>query len=247
MNMKPILFFSAALFATAALWLAAPPPALAQGKQATVLDGVYSEAQATRGKDLYGEKCAMCHEGAEPDGPPLSSSTFIDNWREDTLDTLFTFIRTRMPRDDQGSLTEAQYLDIVASILQTNNFKSGAKDLTADATKNYLVVGENGPQALPANSTVRLTGCFAGSGDNWQLAKAGEPSRTRESNEISDAEIKAATGKSGSKSFRLRNLDNAEGFKPESGAGHNVVLKGVLGKDAINVTAAKVLPSTCTP
>jgi cytochrome c5 len=248
MNTKSILPISAILlFAGAAAWLASSSPARAQGRSGSVLDGVFSAAQAARGKALFGEKCSECHEGTEPSGPELIGSKFIDDWREDTLDGLFTFIRTNMPQDAQGSLTEAQYIDILAYVLLDNNYKSGAKDLTADATKNILVVGESGPQPLPPNSAVRVTGCFSGSGNTGQLSKAGDPGRTRETDTITDAELKAAESKTGGKSFQLRNLDNVDGFKPASGAGHNVVLKGVLDKDRINVLAVKTLPSTCTP
>ena len=248
MNMKPLLSTTAALlFAGAASWLASPPPARAQGRQASVLDGVYSEAQATRGKEQYGEKCSECHEGAEPNGPELMGSTFVDNWREDTLDGLYNFMKTRMPQDAQGSLTDAQYIDILGYVLQLNNYKSGAKDLTPDATKNILMVGENGPQPLPPNVSVRVNGCFSGTGDAGKLTKAADPNRARETDSVSDADLKAAEGKSGTHAFQLRNLDNVDGLKPAAVAGRNVVVKGVLDKDRINVLSMKALPSTCTP
>jgi hypothetical protein len=45
--------------------------------------------------------------------------------REDTLDVLFTFIKTRMPRDAQESLAGSMYLDILAQILQNNGYRAG--------------------------------------------------------------------------------------------------------------------------
>src|SRR5690242_6722513 len=77
----------------------------------TVLDGVYSDAQAKRGDAEYGMNCAKCHEGADVDGPPLTGDPFIDRWREDSLASLFTFIRTQMPRDTPGKLSEPVYRD----------------------------------------------------------------------------------------------------------------------------------------
>jgi mono/diheme cytochrome c family protein len=247
MNMKLLSITAVLLFGGAAAWLTLPSPARAQGRQASVLDGVYSEAQATRGKEQYGEKCSECHEGAEPNGPELMGSTFVDNWREDTLDGLYTFIKTRMPQDAQGSLSDAQYIDILAYLLQLNNYKTGAKDLTAEATKNILMVGENGPQPLPANSSVRVTGCFSGAGDAWKLTKAADPNRARETDSVTDADLKASEGKSGTHAYQLRNLDSVEGLKPAAAAGHNAVVKGVLDKDRINVLSMKALPATCTP
>src|SRR4051812_45300858 len=77
----------------------------------TVLDGVFTAAQADRGDAVYNEKCATCHEGADVDGPPLTGMPFVDRWREDTLDGLFEFITTRMPQTAPGSLPESTYLD----------------------------------------------------------------------------------------------------------------------------------------
>jgi mono/diheme cytochrome c family protein len=248
MNMKPFLSLTVIiLFCGAAVWLASPSPAAAQGRQVTVLDGVYSDAQAMRGQDEFGAKCSECHEGTEPSGPELTGSKFVDNWREDTLDGLFNFIRTNMPQDAAGSLTEPQYLDIVAWILKSNNYKSGAKDLTADATKTILLVGESGPLPLPPNTSVRVTGCFSGAGDASKLSKAPDPGRARETDSVTDADVKVSEGKTGNRSFQLRNLDNVDGFKAAAASGHNVVVKGVLDKDRINVLSAKALPSTCTP
>jgi len=247
MTMKPIFSIAVLLYASAVVWLASPSPARAQGRQASVLDGVYSEAQAKRGQDEFGEKCSECHEGTEPSGPELSGSKFIDNWREDTLDGFFSFVKTNMPQDAAGSLSEAQYLDIVAWILKNNNYKSGPKDLTADATKSILVVGESGPAPLPPNTSIRVTGCFSGTSDAWKLSKAADPNRARETDTVTDADLRSAEGKSGNRSFTLRNLENVDGLKPASAAGHNAVVKGVLDKDRINVLALKALTSACTP
>ena len=64
----------------------------AQQPEKTVVDGVYTEAQALRGEAAYTEHCAHCH-GANLDGigaaPMLYSSRFIDRWREDSLLTLY--------------------------------------------------------------------------------------------------------------------------------------------------------------
>src|SRR5262245_55296710 len=92
----------------------------------TVLDGAYTEMQATRGVAQYEQHCANCHEGVCSDGPPLFGPQFIDRWREDTLDFLFTNMRTRMPRDSAGSLNDSTYLDVLAYILQKNRYPAGA-------------------------------------------------------------------------------------------------------------------------
>src|SRR5918995_1622518 len=63
----------------------------------SVLDGVYTAAQAARGEAAYLTHCIKCHEGLEADGPELAGRAFIDRWREDRLESLFAFIRTTMP------------------------------------------------------------------------------------------------------------------------------------------------------
>jgi len=232
------------------LGLLAVPNAYAQR---TTLDGVYSDAQAARGAQAYGEHCAMCHEGADVDGPSLKGDPFIDDWREDTLDTLFTFIKTRMPRDAQGSLPENMYLDILAHLLKYNDYRAGSADLTAAAARNILVVGRDGPKPLPNNVLVQVTGCFTPAANNAaQLTKATSPSRTRAGDEASAEELKSAEAKpSGSLTFRLRNLDTLTGFNADAAKGHVVMAKGVLGTDSsgvrINATLIKPLAASCMP
>jgi hypothetical protein len=200
----------------------------------------------------------MCHEGADVDAPSLSGGPFIDDWREDTLDTLFTFIKTRMPRDAQGSLAESMYLDILAHLLKNNDYRAGSGELTAAVARNTLFVGRDGAKPLPNNGLVQVTGCFApGANNSAQLTKATQPSRTRDGNEatpeeLKNAELKSAEAKApGSLTFRLRNLENVEGFAAEAATGHTAMVKGVLRTDSsdvrINVTLVKTFAASCAP
>src|SRR5215510_14719434 len=79
--------------------------ALAQAPT-TVLDGVYTHAQAARGEAVYSSSCIGCHEGQDADGPELTGKAFLDRWREDKIEPLFTFVRTTMPGNAPGSLDE---------------------------------------------------------------------------------------------------------------------------------------------
>ena len=111
--------------------------ALAQGneKRKTVLDGVFTAAQAERGKEAYATHCSTCHmeDLGGLSAPALKGEQFIDNWREDSVRSLFTFIRTQMPQRAAGSLEEKMYVDILAHILSVNMFPSGSSELSADA------------------------------------------------------------------------------------------------------------------
>lgn len=110
--------------------------AAAQAAAATVWSGVYTDAQAKRGADLYGERCASCHA---PDltgidqAPPLSGSDFNTNWNDLSLNDLFERIRVSMPADKPGSLERQQVADVLAFILSRGNFPPGQTDLPTEA------------------------------------------------------------------------------------------------------------------
>src|SRR5689334_21161715 len=63
---------------------ASPPVAPeASAAKRSVWDGVYTEDQAQRGKELYAEHCVRCHgENLESNGPvkALSGPDFAANW-----------------------------------------------------------------------------------------------------------------------------------------------------------------------
>jgi hypothetical protein len=226
---------------------------LVYGQTRTVLDGVFSPAQATRGEAAYGANCAKCHEGADVDGPPLSGTPFIDRWREDSLATLFSFIKTRMPQDSPGKLNETTYLDIVVHLLQTNSIPPGTKDLTADALPNILLVGKDGPKPLPANSLVRVVGCLTpASNSGWTLDAASEPARARDAEQTPE-DLKDATSRSlGKRTFRLQNISDLQPpFDADANKSHKVLAKGVLipqaNNDRINITALASIAPICVP
>src|SRR5713226_8748386 len=105
---------------------------VAAGADKTVWDGVYTDAQAARGLAAFDARCRECHRGGFFQG-------FIERWREDKLSGIFNFISTRMPRDNPGSATQSQYLDIVAYILSLNNLPAGAEELTSGAVGDIQV------------------------------------------------------------------------------------------------------------
>jgi cytochrome c5 len=215
----------------------------------TVLDGVFTAAQADRGDAVYNEKCATCHEGADVDGPPLTGAPFIDRWREDTLDGLFEFITTRMPQTAPGSLPESTYLDIVAHLLHANDYPVGTRELTTDLLRSTLLVGPNGPQPLPSGALVRVVGCLSRNpARDWVLTRATEAARARPENEITAAEVTAAgTLALGAQTFALQNVGDDGTALPAEG--NKVLVKGALtqraGAPRIHVTSASSVAATC--
>jgi mono/diheme cytochrome c family protein len=211
----------------------------------TTLDGVYSDAQAGRGVELFAAKCARCHEGADVDGPPLTQDPFLDRWREDTLTPLYTFLRTKMPQDAPGSLTSANYLDLLAAILAKNTFPTG-KELTADALASLVLVGHDGPKPIPNNAAVVAVGCFNAN----TLSNVGDMGRTQTPDETNPEEIKNSAAKPlGTRTLALLNVGDLPGFNADNVKGRKVQAKGVLQRqsagDRINVLSLEVVAPTC--
>ncbi len=95
--------------------------------------GGYSRAQAARGELVYVQYCVTCH-GANLEGvagPPLMGPTFGTSIATGKMSTpaLYTFISGGMPMNAPGSLTERQYLDVLAFILEKNGYTPGSHDL----------------------------------------------------------------------------------------------------------------------
>ncbi|WP_336981645.1 PQQ-binding-like beta-propeller repeat protein [Altererythrobacter fulvus] len=105
------------------------PPA-----ERTVADGIFSAAEAARGKTLYAEHCAACH-GADfnpaPGAPPVKGAAFLTNWKTRTLGEFYAKVKT-MPPGAAGSLSDADYRAAMAYILEANGYKPG-EPLPADS------------------------------------------------------------------------------------------------------------------
>jgi cytochrome c2 len=96
---------------------------------------VFSPAQAARGAVLYQERCAACHgeklEGSI--GPELAGPGFLGVWGGgQPLYGLFDKVAKTMPAESPGTLSSVQVADIVAYVLQTNQFRAGTTDLGTD-------------------------------------------------------------------------------------------------------------------
>ena len=101
----------------------------------SVWTGVYTEAQAQRGAELYDKTCSRCHgkalEGA--DAAALTGKEFMTARDGTTLDKLFKKILDTMPDDDPGTLKPPQAADVTAHILAVNKFPAGEAELSTDA------------------------------------------------------------------------------------------------------------------
>ena len=105
---------------------------LAQETTASVLDGVYTEAQASRGAESFAQNCAVCHGaslGGMGEAPALVGAIFISDFNGLTLGDLFERMRTTMPLNNPGGLSREQYSDILAFVLKSNAFPAGPREL----------------------------------------------------------------------------------------------------------------------
>ncbi len=131
----------------------------------TAKDGVYTAAQAARGKAIFEMRCALCHgemlEGAA--GPPLAGDVFLGAWDRQPISAVFDKIHATMPADTPGTLEPAQVADLIAYILQANKFPAGGVELGtgADVLKQIALVATNAAPAATsagAATTFPVTG-----------------------------------------------------------------------------------------
>ena len=149
--------------------LVAAMPLAGHGQTRGPADRVYSDAQATRGQQLYETQCVACHgkalEGSV--GPPLSGDSFLTAWSSRSLGELVEKIEKTMPPQAPGSLSRAQAIDIAAHVLRAGKFPAGPADLAPTAL---------GQIAFPARATASTgavgSSSFAVAGNLAQLMRA---------------------------------------------------------------------------
>jgi mono/diheme cytochrome c family protein len=108
---------------------------LAPGER-KVWDGVYTAAQAARGKPRFETACSRCHNielnGSER-GPALKGNAFWSKFENDNLGSLFTLIRDTMPRDGGASVvSDVVKVDILAYIMSVSGMPTGNDELKLD-------------------------------------------------------------------------------------------------------------------
>ena len=104
----------------------------AQGGPKSVWEGVYTEAQAERGKTAYTASCASCHGpdlAGGGEASPLAGPEFLAGWNGLPVAELFERARTTMPIQAPGSLDPAAYADILAYMLKVSGLPAGQAEL----------------------------------------------------------------------------------------------------------------------
>lgn len=96
----------------------------------------YTSGQAARGKVAYGRHCAACHANdlrGLAHGSPLVGIGFTGSWGQRTAAQLFEFTRQQMPPGAGGSISDADYLAILAYLLDVNGHGPGDTELVANS------------------------------------------------------------------------------------------------------------------
>ncbi|PWK62383.1 c-type cytochrome [Roseicyclus mahoneyensis] len=108
----------------------------------SIWDGVYTEAQAERGAQVYRAPCGICHgtrlNGAPDDndmipGPALARHNFLRIWDGRSLGMLYTYTISTMPQSNPGFLPPEDYAAIIAHMLAVTGAPPGDAELPADA------------------------------------------------------------------------------------------------------------------
>ena len=249
---RPRARFAAVAACVGALALTGTHPVTAQeAEEPSVWDGVYSAEQAMRGKKLYEATCSRCH-GEDLSGAnarPLAGESFIRDWGGLKLDGVLTRAMT-MPPGASGALGEAGYVDIIAYVLEVNEFPHGEAELTAERAGDVLVYGADGPDAVPNFAMVQVVGCLARDDRTWIVTDGSEPIRTRDPDaSIGDVLALTQAMPLGGNTFELMYVFP----DPDPYEGHRVEAKGFLIRreddagalDAINVTTVASLEAAC--
>lgn len=94
----------------------------------------FTAEQSKAGASVYASQCSVCH-GSQlqgKTGPALAGTDFHSSIEYSKMSgkQLYQFISSQMPYNKPGSLTDTQYQQIVAYILDKNGFPAGKQLLT---------------------------------------------------------------------------------------------------------------------
>jgi mono/diheme cytochrome c family protein len=249
-----VVAFAGLVFCAA---LAARPDAQEPVARKTVREAVYTDAQAERGKKVYDANCVTCHlpdldGSANPDanpvarGAPLVGTRFVQDFGESKVSALFNKMKRDMPSGRPGALTDQEYLDAAAFVLQRNRFPAGKTELTEESAGEFWIPGAGGAEGLQNYTFVATVGCLHQDPTrSWLLINAQELKQT----DPKAASAAPADVPDGRGEFTFRLLD-AISYKPEPHNGHKVRVTGYmvrLGAEVrVNVQTLQMVGASCS-
>ena len=110
-------------------------------------DGVFTDAQAVRGQQVYTRACAVCHLDTlrgDSVSPTLLGPSFLARFASMTALEMVTAIRNSMPQNAPDSLGDQAYVDLVSYLLKVNGSRAGSAELKTDVAEldKILITGQ---------------------------------------------------------------------------------------------------------
>jgi alcohol dehydrogenase (cytochrome c) len=126
--------------------------------------GPFTDAQAQAGQAIYNGRCASCHD-AGGETARLFGASFTDGWKSRTTHDLYVRIKTTMPFNDPGSLSDTEAASAVAYILSKNGATAGAATFTPTTTVAInSLIAQAKTRRDPYAGYVSLSGMTAATG-----------------------------------------------------------------------------------
>jgi len=227
---------------------------LAAADDQKIWTGVYSADQAAVGKTVFDANCATCHRGdlSGDRGPALKGDPFFSSWENGSVSGLFLKIKETMPKNRASSLTDDNYVSIVAYLLQANAFPPSTKGvaLNTDDLEGIQIERQGGSakKGIPNFALVQVVGCLTQAQDQtWRLTRTTTPVVTKDQRPDPQELKEGAATPLGTETFLLLSVNH---FRPDEHKGHKMEAKGLLYKapnDArLSLTSLDAVDSTCT-
>jgi cytochrome c5 len=154
--------------------------------------GLFTAAQAARGKAVYAQACAACHGISLTDGaPPLAGPAFEASWGHPdmTVDDLLYLARTTMPPRAAATVPVEDHIAAVAYILQANGYKAGTAvlGLQAPGLKQRLTwAGKAGGAGAARAAAPETTAADAGAAPGTSGPRSGGARKRRAVHRLAD-------------------------------------------------------------
>jgi cytochrome c5 len=219
-----------------------------------IWDGVYSAAQAERGKNVSGQgRCNGCH-GPELAGtdraPALKGDAFLSNWEDGSVNRLFVKMRDTMPPSNAEQVSPTVKLEVLAYVLQLNGFPAGSTDLKLDADAlDSIQIARKRSETGPQNFTlVQVVGCLGQDADSrWTLARTSDPVVTKDDAPTPTALKAAESRQLGTQTLRLLSVNPS--YQVEAHKGQKVEARGLLYREdrygELNLTSLRMVSANC--
>ena len=129
--------------------LASPVAGQSNGQTERLVAGSFTEDQVTRGATTFESYCLSCHTPTFHTGEQFRMS-----WLGRTVYDYFKVVKTTMPEDNPGGLSDEEYTRVIVYIFKMNGFPSGTDSLPADTVvmKSIRIAAPPPPSVPPADS-----------------------------------------------------------------------------------------------